>query len=621
MFRLIYYFFAVGSLRTKLCDAVKTFTSDDSFHVPLQIVQYKESDGEVFGRGFDMRQNVKTQSTTALEYDAKLLFSEAEKQGEYFLGVVGEPGVGKTYLIKSLLTHLTTDNDNCPLVFHIPIRNINFSSRLTTFQLLVAELLPDWKIDKNSEDELIETINKLCDVYILIDGLDEAEDGLFTSLSTTISLFETTTVDNIIKNMFQGRFLKNAKKLVTSRPDAFLSLHPKCKPTFNVQILGLSEESQRKLSIQICDNTDETYAKVQAKLEVNPDLAALCYIPLYCKIIVEQLKNSPESASLTHITSTHIFIQTLYEYIASGDEHLRGDVDCLLKVMELALNGIKKNKFIFSLRDYPDNEKKIFTDFLNVETNSSLKGKILDGSKQFFFVHLLWQELFAAMKLMLFADEKQFQEYLHEFSNYRWRSVVHFSYGLLNDGSQTKLAEIFGFESELLRVKFEHLKALVRQSIYTDESFDPRNHLVLPCSWAFEADQRTLTEEVIAFLPDILMLPGGIQPKDAAAISYVLSYESQYERKFSIEMIRSSTFRGKSLKLLLDAANLNGHKVSGNLFCVCKGVPKLDGAQGKNQVWHPMSSVRSFALSCKYESLPTQQILDDIVMTYCVPFL
>ena len=585
MFRLIYYFIAVGSLRTKLCDAVKTFTSDDSFHVPLQIVQYKESDGEVFGMTFDMRNKIETHSATSAEYDAKLLFIEAEKQGKYFLGVVGEPGVGKTNLIKILLTRLTADN--CPLVFHIPIRNIDFSSRLTPFQLLVKELLPDWNADKNIEDELMKTINERCDVYILIDGLDEAEGGLFTSLSKTISLFETTTTDNIIKNMFQGRFLKNAKKLVTSRPDAFLNLHPKCKPTFNVRILGLSKESQKKLSIQICDNTDETYAKVQAKLEMNPDLAALCYIPLYCKIIVEQLKNSPESASLTHITSTHIFIQTLYEYITSGDEYLRGDVDCLLKVMELALNGIEKNKFIFSLQDYPENEREFFTNFLKVETHSPLKAKILDGSRQFFFVHLLWQELFAAMKLMLFADERQFQEYLCEFSNYRWRSVVHFSYGLLNDGSQTKLAEIFKFRSEFLPDKVQRLKALVRQSIATDKRFDPRNNLVLPCSWAFEADEQTLTEEVIALLPDTLKLPDDIQPKDAAAISYVLSYESLSQRKFTIEMIGPSTFRGKSLKLLLDAANLNGHKVIGNLFCVYKGVPKLDDAQGKNQGWHP----------------------------------
>jgi len=105
---------------------------------------------------------------------------------------------------------------------------------------------------------------------------------------------------------------------------------------------------------------------------------------------------------LTHIISAHIFIQTLYEYITSGDEYLRGNVDALLKVMGLALNGIEENKFIFSLRDYPDNERKIFTNFLKVKTDSSLKGKILDGSRQFFFVHLLWQELFAAMKLMLF---------------------------------------------------------------------------------------------------------------------------------------------------------------------------------------------------------------------------
>ena len=305
------------------------------------------------------------------------------------------------------------------------------------------------------------------------------------------------------------------------------------------------------------------------------------------KVGEPQVAREPHFAHRCHITSTHIFIQTLYEYITSGDEYLRGDVDSLSKVMELAFNGIKQNKFIFSLRDYPDNERTIFTNFLKVKTHSSLKGKILDGSRQFFFVHLLWQELFAAMKLMLFADERQFQEYLPKFSKYRWRSEVHFSYGLLNDGSQRKLAEIFKIPSEFLPVKLQHLKALVKQSIVTERRLDPRNNLVLPCSWAFEADQQTLTEEVIALLPDILMLPKDIQTKDAVAISYVLKYESPSRRKFTIEMIKPTKFRGKSLKLLLDAANLNGHKVSGNLFCICKGVPKLNGAQGKNQVWHP----------------------------------
>ena len=75
----------------------------------------------------------------------------------------------------------------------------------------------------------------------------------------------------------------------------------------------------------------------------------------------------------------------------------------MLKVVELALNGIEQKKLIFALRDYQVNERQVFTNFLKVKTDSPLKRKILDGSRQFFFVHLLWQELFAAMKLMLFA--------------------------------------------------------------------------------------------------------------------------------------------------------------------------------------------------------------------------
>jgi len=410
-------------------------------------------------------------------------------------------------------------------------------------------------------------INELCDVYILIDGLDEAENRIFANPTKTISLCETATADRIIKNMFEGRFLKNAKKLVTSRPDAFLSLHPKCKPAFKVQILGLSEESQRKLSIQLCDN-DEEYAKVKAKLVMNPDLAALCYIPLYCKIIVEQLKISPESTSMAHITSTYIFIQTLYEYITSENEYLRGDVDSLLKVMDLALNGIEQKRFIFALRDYPDNQRQVFTNFLKVKTDSTSEHKILDGSRQFFFVHLLWQELFAAMKLMLFSDETQFKTYLEKLCEDEWKSVVHFSYGLLDAASQKRLAEMFKFRSEFLPVKLQLLKAFVKQSLVIDGEFDPHDNFVLPCSWAFEADQQIITEEVITLLPDTLKLPHDIQPKDAVAISYVLSYKSRSQRKFTIEMMEPRTFLDKSLKILLDAVNLNGHVVSDIMFCV-----------------------------------------------------
>jgi len=126
---------------------------------------------------------------------------------------------------------------------------------------------------------------------------------------------------------------------------------------------------------------------------------------------------------------------------------------------------------------------------------------------------------------------------------------------------------MFRFRSEFLPVKLQLLKAFVRQSIVSDEKFDPRNNFVLPCSWAFEAaDQQIITEELIALLPDTLKLPYDIQPKDAVAISYVLSYKSR--RKFNIEMIEPRTFPGKSLKLFLDAANLNGHRVSDNMFYV-----------------------------------------------------
>jgi len=56
---------------------------------------------------------------------------------------------------------------------------------VTTFKLLVKELLHKWNTDRNTEQELIKIIDDLCDVYILIDGLDEAENGVFSNPSKT----------------------------------------------------------------------------------------------------------------------------------------------------------------------------------------------------------------------------------------------------------------------------------------------------------------------------------------------------------------------------------------------------------------------------------------------------
>jgi len=158
--------------------------------------------------------------------------------------------------------------------------------------------------------------------------------------------------------------------------------------------------------------------------------------------------------------------------------------------------------------------------------------------------------------------------------------VVHFLYGLLNGASQKSLAEMFTFRSQLSE-KRELLVSLLSQSIVTDGEYNPRNRLVLPCSLAFEADQSSITEVVIARLPDTLVLPDDIQPKDAVAISYVLSYKSPSQRKFTVEMTDPKRFHGKSLKLLLDAANINGHRVSDDMYQLrCT----VDLPQGLNQL-------------------------------------
>ena len=86
------------------------------------------------------------------------------------------------------------------------VRNVEFSSKVTTFQLLFKEFLHKWNIDRITEQELIKITDDLCDVYILIDGLDEAENGVFSNPSRTRVCLKLLLLTKSSKIFLRGVF-------------------------------------------------------------------------------------------------------------------------------------------------------------------------------------------------------------------------------------------------------------------------------------------------------------------------------------------------------------------------------------------------------------------------------
>jgi len=332
--------------------------------VSLEIASYEEHQGrEYVGIGSEGSSVVEQhlQTTSTVLYEAAKLFKEAEDRGGNSLGIIGEAGAGKTNLSKTLLqlkaTNTSQDSKESLYVFHLNFRYMGCNKEMSVLEFLVKDMVTNWKFEHEKDQELLALINDSCEVYIVADGLDEADDKLFSSpldANSQMGLYNKATSDVIIKNLLAGRILPKAKKVITSRPDAFLNLHSDFKPNFNVRVLGLNLESQKALGLLLCNKSDAEYSKVEEKLDANPDLRAFCYNPLQCSITVQVLMNKQISETDSRIMSALILVENLL-CMFRRNKHLQDELhDTVGGLAELAMQGMKDDRFIFEKEELTD---------------------------------------------------------------------------------------------------------------------------------------------------------------------------------------------------------------------------------------------------------------------------
>ena len=561
-------------MRTELQVAILLNSFLEENQVPVEIASYEEHQGrEYFGTSSDGNSVVEKhlRKSSSVFYEATKLLEEAENHGATSLGIVGEPGAGKTNLSKTLLrlkaTNASQDHKDGLYLFHVKFRDMAFNKETNVLEFLVKPLLASWKFEDENDQGLLALINDSCEVYIIADGLDEAEDKLFSSPldpASRMGLYDNATPDVIVKNLLAGRIFPKAKKVITSRPDAFLNLHKDFKPNFNVRILGLSLESQEELGLLLCNKSDAEYSKVKEKLDANPDLRSFCYNPLQCNITMQVLRRKEFSENVSKITSTLIFVQNLLHILRRNEDLHTELLQTVKELAKLAVTGMKEDKFIFEKKDLNNLKPKTLKQFLLAKTAFiRLPGEnILEGDKRFFFTHLLWQEFFAAMWLMFLANKKEFREVLKVLSGTRWKVVLKFAFGFQNE----KVTNLMITQFEILQGKsgaslISHkCKALrkLHQSTLDD------GNITEPCRWALEANQPSLNQDLAERLPKSMTLPLTLSQSDACAIAHALSIEPPIRRQ--MEMEHSSTangtiLQGDSLRILMDAVNTHGHEV------------------------------------------------------------
>ena len=548
-------------------DAIAREQSLTKNHVSLEIISYRENQGgDNFGASHEAGSALEKcrRIDSTLFYEAEKLFEYADESEESFTGVVGEPGVGKTHLSKVLLRYQANNHspDDTLYLFLVKFKEMDTKKKVNVLEFLVKPLVSDWTFDDYNDKALLRLISDSPNVYIVADGLDEGNDELFNKPldpALRMGLYEQATPDVIIKNLFAGNILPKAKKLVTSRPAAFLNLDVNYKPKFNVRILGISREEQEKLVRLLCNESDA--AKVMEKLNANPDLISFCYNPLHCLIIVQRLKEMTDADNMTEISSTLIFVETLLSLLKRNKGLLKDFLDTLKRLSELAANGMKINNFIFDKKELNSIDEETLKQFFTAKTTTSYfrDENILEGDKRFFFVHLLWQEIFAALWLMFFASIEQFNELKKLVRNNRWRLVLKFAFGFQNNVVKEKILNAFQSlqQSSLFSLKRKALEEIFRDVL-------PKGDVIGPCRWALEANQPSLNEYLANDLPTDLRLPLTLSQSDASAVAYALSIQPVVPRQIFMghgSSEEGTILQGDSLRLLMNAVNAHGHKV------------------------------------------------------------
>lgn len=339
------------------------------------------------------------------------------KQGNNIL-VTGQAGIGKTTLTKMALK-LILEKELLPdtkyLIF-IKLRKIDFDIKTNVVDFLITFAgFEDYfgDIDPLNYDDF-KSLNKSPHVSIIFDGIDEANTSEMKEDPPLWNPKTPACPSIIIRNIMQGNIFPKAKKMWTSRQRQAYELHEKVRPHTIVQILGLDQNAQNDLGEQLC--TEEGWPQVKKYLEDHPDLQAICYVPVICIIAVTSIHASivlkEDDVELHTMTDVLAYALDIY----SRSDHLRGRQQEISKIPKLAWDAFVQDKIIFSEKDFrsADIDAKSFEAFLVtvVDKNTNFRMKLVEGDKKSSFSHLIWQEMFTAIKGMMFMKDSDLEKFL-----------------------------------------------------------------------------------------------------------------------------------------------------------------------------------------------------------------
>ncbi|XP_005367100.1 nucleotide-binding oligomerization domain-containing protein 2 [Microtus ochrogaster] len=324
--------------------------------------------------------------------------------------VVGEAGSGKSTLLQRLHLLWATGQNFQQFLFVFPFscRQLQCMAKPLSLRTLLFEHCC-WP-DVAQQDVFQFLLDHPDRVLLTFDGLDEFKFR-FTDRERHCSPTDPTSVQTLLFNLLQGNLLKNACKVLTSRPDAVSALLRKFVRT-ECHLKGFSEEGI-ELYLRKHHREPGVADRLIRLLQATSALHGLCHLPVFSWMVSrchqELLLQNGEFPT----TSTDMYLLILQHFLLHasppdsyplglGPRLLQSRLSTLLHLGHLALRGLALSCYVFSVQQLQAaqvDSEDIALGFL-VRAQS-----VVPGSKApLEFLHITFQCFFAAFYLAVSAD-------------------------------------------------------------------------------------------------------------------------------------------------------------------------------------------------------------------------
>ena len=270
---------------------------------------------------------------------------------------------------------------------------------------------------------------------------------------------------------YYNRFLNECSIIVTSRPIPSGDL--RSMVSLRIELLGFTPEVQREYFTECLKEDTNVLEALLRKIEENPVVQSICYLPLNAVFIVYNFQYMKQSLPNTEyeIYSTVILSCIQHHFEKEGKRHAlprklaslddlsgnRAVSKPFQYLCKLACRGVIENKVTFPSRDLPQGSERLS---LVQAIESFLQSRM---SVLYSFLHLSIQEVLSAYYIATsLSDRKQVSHFQQLFNQPQFASVFQF-YSAITKLKSPKVRQVI---DKILEAKSKPLLVSLLRCLY-----------------------------------------------------------------------------------------------------------------------------------------------------------